>query len=124
MRLSFVTENTVDVASDVNQSLLEADGLIVSRVTGIVTSPPAGLVDGQRVAIATGATGDFGGWVRLVYVATGAFWNSAPALCVSMPFTLVMDQIGWQHKYTGNGTEVMCTKETQSKIYNYTTWEV
>ena len=52
MRLSFVTENTVDVASDVNQSLLEADGLIVSRVTGIETAPPAVLIDGLRVAIA------------------------------------------------------------------------
>lgn len=85
MRIPFVTENTVDVASDVNGSLLEADGLIVSRVTGIVTSPPAGLVDGQRVAIATGTTGAFsgkGGQIG-VYVETGAFWQFySPVLCV------------------------------------------
>lgn len=85
MRLSFVTENTVDVASDVNQSLLEADGLIVSRVTGIVTVPPAGLVDGQRVAIAAGATGAFAGkdGKIAVYVETGTFWQFySPVLCV------------------------------------------
>lgn len=85
MRLSFVTENTVDVASDINQSLLEADGLIVSRVTGIVTSPPGVLIDGLRVAIASGATGAFsgkGGQIG-VYVETGAFWQFySPVLCV------------------------------------------
>lgn len=85
MRLSFVTENTVDVASDVNQSLLEADGLIVSRVTGIETAPPAVLIDGQRVAVATGATGAFAGkdGKVAVYVANGEFWQFyPPVLCV------------------------------------------
>ena len=85
MRLSFVTENTVDVASDVNQSLIEADGLIVSRVTGIVTVPPAVLIDGLRVAIASGATGAFSGKAGkiAVYVENGAFWQFySPALCV------------------------------------------
>ncbi len=85
MRLSFVTENTVDVASDVNQSLLEADGLIVSRVTGIETSPPAVLIDGLRVAIASGATGAFAGKAGQlgVYVEHGDFWNfHKPVLCV------------------------------------------
>lgn len=85
MRLSFVTENTVDVASDVNQSLLEADGLIVSRVTGIETSPPAVLIDGLRVAIASGATGAFAGkdGKIAVYVESGAFWQFySPVLCV------------------------------------------
>lgn len=98
MRLSFVTENTVDVASDVNQSLLEADGLIVSRVTGIETVPPAGLVDGQRVAIAMGATGAFsgkGGQIG-VYVATGAFWNFyTPALCVSSNAIYISNGTDW-----------------------------
>lgn len=85
MRLSFVTENTVDVASDVNQSLLEADGLIVSRVTGIETAPPTVLIDGQRVAVATGATGAFSGkdGKIAVYVANGEFWQFySPVLCV------------------------------------------
>jgi len=85
MRLSFVTENTVDVASDVNQSLLEADGLIVSRVTGIETAPPAVPIDGLRVAIASGATGAFSGKAGQlgVYVENGAFWQFySPALCV------------------------------------------
>ena len=85
MRLSFVTENTVDVASDVNQSLLEADGLIVSRVTGIETAPPAVLIDGLRVAIASGATGAFAGkdGKIAVYVENGAFWQFySPVLCV------------------------------------------
>ena len=85
MRLSFVTENTVDVASDVNQSLLEADGLIVSRVTGIETAPPTVLIDGLRVAIASGATGAFSGKAGKigVYVATGALWQFySPVLCV------------------------------------------
>ena len=98
MRIPFVTENTVDVASDVNGSLLEADGLIVSRVTGIVTSPPAGLVEGQRVAIATGATGAFsgkGGQIG-VYVATGAFWNFyTPALCVSSNAIYISNGTDW-----------------------------
>ena len=85
MRLSFVTENTVDVASDVNQSLIEADGLIVSRVTDVVTVPPAVLIDGLRVAIASGATGAFAGkdGEIAVYVESGAFWQFySPALCV------------------------------------------
>ena len=85
MRLSFVTENTIDVASDVNQSLIEADGLIVSRVTGIETAPPAVLVDGQRVAIASGATGAFAGRSGQlgVYVEAGDFWQFyTPVLCV------------------------------------------
>lgn len=85
MRLSFVTENTVDVASDVNQSLIEADGLIVSRVTGIETAPPAVLIDGLRVAIASGATGAFAGKAGQlgVYVEQGAFWQFySPVLCV------------------------------------------
>lgn len=84
-RIPFVTENTVDVASDVNGSLLVADGLIVSRVTGILTEPPVSTVDGQRVAIATGATGAFvgkGGQLG-VYVEQGDFWNfHKPVLCV------------------------------------------
>ena len=85
MRLSFVTENTVDVASDVNQSLLDADGLIVSRVSGIVTVAPPTAADGLRLAISAGATGFFAGMDGQlgVYVATGNFWIFYnPVLCV------------------------------------------
>ena len=85
MRLSFVTENTVDVASDVNQSLLDADGLIVSRVSGIVTVAPPTATDGLRLAISAGATGFFAGRDGQlgVYVATGNFWIFySPVLCV------------------------------------------
>ncbi len=98
MRLSFVTENTVDVASDVNQSLIEADGLIVSRVTGIETSPPAVLVDGQRVAIASGATGAFAGKDGQlgVYVETGDFWQFyKPVLCVYDNAIYVSNTTDW-----------------------------
>ena len=85
MRLSFVTENTVDVASDVNQSLLEADGLIVSRVSDIVTVAPPTAADGLRLAIGAGATGTFtgrGGQLG-IWVAQGSFWVfHSPVLCV------------------------------------------
>ena len=85
MRIPFVTENTVDVASDVNGSLLTADGLIVSRVTGILSAPPGTATDGQRVAIAAGATGTFtgrGGQLG-IWVAQGSFWVfHSPVLCV------------------------------------------
>ena len=81
MRLSFVTENTVDVASDVNQSLLEADGLIVSRVTGIETAPPV-LIDGLRVAIASGATGAFAGKAWAYMLRMVRFGSSILLLCV------------------------------------------
>ena len=85
MRLSFVTENTVDVASDVNQSLLEADGLIVSRVSDIVTVAPPTATDGLRLAISAGATGFFAGrGGKLgIWVAQGSFWVfHSPVLCV------------------------------------------
>ena len=98
MRLSFVTENTVDVASDVNQSLLEADGLIVSRVEGVLTSPPAGLVDGTRVAVATGATGAFSGksGKLAVYRLAGEYWEFyAPALCVSSNAIYISNGSDW-----------------------------
>lgn len=98
MRLSFVTENTVDVASDVNQSLLEADGLIVSRVTGIETAPPASPVDGQRVAVASGATGAFtgrGGQLG-IWVAQGSFWVfHSPVLCVLVNAVYVSTGTDW-----------------------------
>lgn len=84
-RIPFVTENTVDVASDVNGSLRVADGLIVSRVTGILAAPPGAPTDGQRVAIATGASGAFAGKAGqvAVYVDAGAFWQFyEPCLCV------------------------------------------
>lgn len=84
-RIPFVTENTVDLASDVNGSLRAADGLITSRVTGILASPPASPVEGQRVAIANGASGAFAGKEGQlgVYVETGAFWQFyEPCLCV------------------------------------------
>ena len=85
MRISFVTENTIDVASDVNASLVEADGLIVSRVSFIQPSPPGSPVDGMRVGVSTGASGEFsgkGGQIA-IYVANGGFWAfSEPALCV------------------------------------------
>lgn len=85
MRIPFVTENTIDVASDVNESLLSTDGLITGRVTGILTEPPPTAVDGQRVAIASGATGIFtgrGGQIG-VYTLQGSFWVfHSPVLCV------------------------------------------
>lgn len=98
MRLGLVTENTVDVASDVNQSLIEADGLIVSRVTGIETAPPAVLVDGQRVAIASGATGAFSGKAGQlgVYVENGAFWQFySPVLCVYNNAIYISNTTDW-----------------------------
>ncbi|HRN97593.1 MAG TPA: DUF2793 domain-containing protein [Candidatus Saccharibacteria bacterium] len=116
MRLSFVTENTVDVASDVNQSLLEADGLIVSRVTGIETAPPAVLIDGLRVAIASGATGAFSGRDGQlgVYVENGAFWQFySPALCIFDGVTYLSDGGDW---IQSSGGEAFTLAEKQ-KLY-------
>lgn len=83
-RIPFVTENTVDVASDVNSSLLVADGLITSRVASMLTAPPASATDGLRVAIMSGATGIFAGRGGQLgtYVLEGSFWIfHAPVLC-------------------------------------------
>ena len=116
MRLSFVTENTVDVASDVNQSLLEADGLIVSRVTGIEIAPPAVLVDGQRVAIASGATGAFSGKAGQlgVYVENGAFWQFySPALCVFDGVTYLSAGGDWIQSSGGAAGEEFTLAEKQ-----------
>lgn len=116
MRLSFVTENTVDVASDVNQSLLEADGLIVSRVTGIETAPPAVLIDGLRVAVASGATGAFSGKAGQlgVYVENGAFWQFySPALCVFDGATYLSAGGDWIQSSGGAAGEEFTLAEKQ-----------
>lgn len=42
MRISFVTENTIDVASDINDSFVEADGIIPMKVETIDEIPPIG----------------------------------------------------------------------------------
>ena len=42
MRISFVTENTIDVASDINDSLVETDGIIPMIVESIDDVPPIG----------------------------------------------------------------------------------
>lgn len=104
MRIPFVTENTVDVASDVNGSLLTADGLIVSRVTGIETAPPASPADGQRVAVASGATGAFAGkgGQLAIYVANGAFWQFYnPVVCIFDDKPYVSKSGGWVLQSSG-----------------------
>lgn len=85
MRIPFVTENTVDLASDINDSLLVADGLIPSRVADMVQHPVGTHPDGQRLAVLAGASGVFAGQdgKLAVYSETGDFWNFfAPVLCV------------------------------------------
>lgn len=84
-RIPFVTENTVDVASDVNGSLIVADGLIIGRVTHIKKEPVGPHVDGQRIGIEAGATGAFAGkdGQIAIYVEDGNFWRFYnPVLCV------------------------------------------
>lgn len=86
MRIPYVTENTIDVASDVNGSLLVSDGLITSRVESLLTEPPASPTDGMRIGVKTGATGAFAnkGGMLAVYVSEGNFWNFfAPILCAN-----------------------------------------
>lgn len=84
MRLPFVVENTIDLASDVNGSLLAADGLITSFVSGILSTPPATPTAGMRVGVATGGTGAFSGkgGMLAVWESVGSFWNFfSPVLC-------------------------------------------
>lgn len=98
MRLPFITENTVDVASDVNGSLLVADGLIVGRVTDILTAPPVTPTDGQRVAVAASATGSFVGksGQLAVYVLAGDFWRFySPVLCIYNDLLYISKSGGW-----------------------------
>jgi len=83
-RIPFVTENTVDVASDINGSLLVADGLIASLVGALVTAPPVAPSDGDRVAILSGASGIFAAHAGqiAVYQVIGDFWMFfSPRLC-------------------------------------------
>ena len=85
MRIPYVTENVIDFSTDINESLRIADGLITSRVSAMQAAPPASPTDGQRVAVAAGASGAFvgrGGQLA-IYDATGEFWQfHEPALCV------------------------------------------
>ena len=98
MRIPLVEENVVDLFVDVNTTMMAADGLIVSRVEGVLTSPPAGLVDGTRVAVATGATGAFSGksGKLAVYRLAGEYWEFyAPALCVSSNAIYISNGSDW-----------------------------
>lgn len=77
-RISFVTENTIDVASDVNESLREVDG-VISMVVESIGDLPVTPEDGKYYAINTGANkGMVAKWV-----ATGSFYEySSPAIIV------------------------------------------
>ena len=77
-RISFVTENTIDVASDVNESLREVDG-IISMVVESIGDIPVTPDDGKYYAINTGVNkGKVAKWV-----ATGSFYEySSPAIIV------------------------------------------
>ena len=85
MRLPWVTENTIDLASDINESLRVADGLIPGRVTHLKPAPVGPHVDGQRIGVTSPASGAFagkGGQIA-IYVEEGDFWQFYPAvLCV------------------------------------------
>lgn len=76
-RIPFVTEGTLDVASDINDSIKVIDGLVAGRVKGFVSTPPASPSDGDRWAIDENASGDWaglGGMVAL-YESKGEFWR-------------------------------------------------
>lgn len=98
MRLPWVTENTIDLASDINESLRVADGLIPGRVTHLKTAPIGPHVDGQRIGVTSPATGAFegkGGQIA-IYVEQGDFWNFYPAvLCVFDNALYVSDGTTW-----------------------------
>ena len=85
MRLPWVTENTIDLASDINESLRVVDGLIPGRVTQLSSAPVGPHVDGQRIGVTSPASGAFagkGGQIA-IYVEEGNFWQFYPAvLCV------------------------------------------
>jgi hypothetical protein len=98
MRIPLVEENVVDLFVDVNTTMMAADGLIVSRVVGVLTSPPAGLVDGTRVAVATGATGAFSGkgGKLAVYRVSGAYWDFYDAVLAVLDDKLYLSyNSGW-----------------------------
>lgn len=83
-RIPYVTENVIDFSTDINESLRVADGLITSRVSAIATAPPGSPAQGERVAVATGATGAFAGRAGqlAVYEEVGAFWQfHSPVMC-------------------------------------------
>ena len=97
-RIPFVTENVIDFSTDINESLRIADGLIPSRVSAIQTSPPGSPVDGERVAVASGATGAFAGQggKLAIYVAQGDFWQFyEPVICVFNNAIYVSTTTGW-----------------------------
>lgn len=98
MRIPLVEENVVDLFVDVNTTMMAADGLIVSRVVGVLTSPPAGLVDGTRVAVATGATGAFSGkgGKLAVYRVSGDYWDFYDAVLAVLDDKLYLSyNSGW-----------------------------
>lgn len=73
-RVSYVTENTIDVASDINESLRQVDGLVVMVVESIGTPPTTG-VDGKYYATTDGSVAK---WVDV-----GGFYEYfTPALIV------------------------------------------
>lgn len=85
MRISKVTENTIDPYADINQSLKEVDGLIVGKVADLAAAPPAEPEDGERIAVTAGATGAFDeqDGKLAIYRALGAYWEFYDAaMCV------------------------------------------
>lgn len=85
MRLPFITENTVDLASDINDTLLVIDGLITSRVDDMATHPSGSQSHNDRIAITAPAIGEFAGKAGqlAIWEETGAFWRFyEPVMCV------------------------------------------
>ena len=98
-RIPFVTEGTLDVASDINDSIKVIDGLVAGRVKGFATAPPAAPEDGDRWAIEVGATGEWEGLDAHVafYVAEGDFWNILDSvLVVHETILYVSDGVKWE----------------------------
>ena len=127
-RISFVTENTNDVASDVNQSLLEADGLIVSRCV-LLSAPPLTPANGDRVAVTGTATGDFAGHEGelAIYEDTGAFWyfNDA-SMCIVDDVVYVSDGLDWysQSVFSGDSITIETTKTPATASATGTTGQI
>lgn len=77
--LPFATEGNINPAADLNNTLKYIDALVQLEVLAITATPPTGMADGARYAIADGATGAWAGKDGMVAEWFNAAWFYVPA---------------------------------------------
>lgn len=75
----FATEGSINPAADLNNTLKYIDASVQLEVLAITATPPTGIADGSRYAIADGATGAWTGKDGMVAEWFNSAWFYIPA---------------------------------------------